>query len=337
MAGGGCLGACKVSKCLTYTYGAILVIIGIAQLGASIAAYVTTGDINQAIQGNMEKGMQNYDPEGHEGVTHTWAPVQGTYKCCGANYASDWARKVGEPALMWLNLREGFPKLLLIDSLLQERRNKDKSTISPKQKCNFSKVHTAGNSIQTTPLLTYPLSLYPLFIYSSGVFLVMAGFGCLGACKDSKCLTYTYGVILVIIVIAQLGAGIAAYVAKGDIDQAIQENMEKGMQNYDPEGHEGVTHTWDLVQGTYKCCGVNNASDWAWKVGEPALMWNQSQKRYEEQVTVQAPNPGLDGASRSNWIMGDNGRQRLVHTSLLIKVPAQEQEQVQGGAGIAHL
>ena len=174
-----------------------------------------------------------------------------------------------------------------IDSLLQERRNKDKSTISPKQKCNFSKVHTEGNSIQSTPLLTYPLSLYPLFIYSSGVILVMAGFGCLGACKDSKCLTYTYGVIVVIIVIAQLGASIAAYVAKGDIDQAIQENMEKGMQIYDPEGHEGVTHTWDPVQGTYKCCGANYASDWAKKLGEPALMWLNLREGFPKLHTVE--------------------------------------------------
>ena len=75
----------------------------------------------------------------------------------------------------------------------------------------------------------------------------------------------------------------------------------------------------------------------AFELGEPALMWNQSQKRYEEQVTVQAPNPGLDGASRSYWIRDNNGRQKLVHTSWLIKVPAQDQEQVQGGGRNSHL
>jgi len=118
----------------------------------------------------------------------------------------------------------------------------------------------------------------PIFMMILGCgILVITGFGCLGACKESKCLgacmeskclIYTYGVILVIIVIAQLGAGIAAYVAEGDIDQAIKENMEKGMHNYGTESHEGVTHTWDLVQGTYKCCGVNSASDWAREQGE---------------------------------------------------------------------
>ena len=69
-------------------------------------------------------------------------------------------------------------------------------------------------------------------------------------------------------------------------------------------------------------------------VGEPALLWNQGTKRYEEQVTVVAPNPGLDGASRSYWIQGDNERKKLVHTSWLIKVPPQDPEpdQDQGGS-----
>jgi len=110
-----------------------------------------------------------------------------------------------------------------------------------------------GSSYVNTPIFMMILG---------GVILLISIFGCLGACKESKCLIYTYGVILVIIVIAQFGAGIAAYVAKGDIDTAINTNMQKGMQNYNIAGHEGVKQTWDLVQMGYKCCGVNNASDW---------------------------------------------------------------------------
>ena len=82
----------------------------------------------------------------------------------------------------------------------------------------------------------------------------------------------------------------------------------------------------DKAQGRRSNCRAIS-----FEVGEPALLWNQGQKRYEEQVTVQAPNPGLDGASRSYWVIGDNGKQKLVHSSWLIKVPAQEQEQDQGG------
>ena len=64
-------------------------------------------------------------------------------------------------------------------------------------------------------------------------------------------------------------------------------------------------------------------------VGEPALLWNQGLKRYEENVTVVAPNPGMDGASRSYWVQGANERQKLVHASWLIKMPPEEQEQDQ--------
>ena len=46
-------------------------------------------------------------------------------------------------------------------------------------------------------------------------------------------------------------------------------------------------------------------------------------------VTVVGPNPGLDGASRSYWVKNTNEKQKLVHSSWLIKVPQEEQPQDQ--------
>ena len=62
-------------------------------------------------------------------------------------------------------------------------------------------------------------------------------------------------------------------------------------------------------------------------MGESALLWDQGVKRYREEVKVVAPNPGLDGASRSYWVEGDNGHQKLVHVSWLIKLPPVEADQ----------
>lgn len=28
------------------------------------------------------------------------------------------------------------------------------------------------------------------------------------------------------------------------------------MQNYQAKGYEGVTHTWELIQTEFDCCGV---------------------------------------------------------------------------------
>ena len=64
-------------------------------------------------------------------------------------------------------------------------------------------------------------------------------------------------------------------------------------------------------------------------VGEPALLWDQGVKRYNEPVTIVAANPGLDGASRSFWVKGANKRQKIVHSSWLIRLPPEEPEQVE--------
>ena len=38
--------------------------------------------------------------------------------------------------------------------------------------------------------------------------------------------------------------------------------MNIGMENYGKPKHDGVTHTWDLIQSNFKCCGVTNMTDW---------------------------------------------------------------------------
>ena len=50
-------------------------------------------------------------------------------------------------------------------------------------------------------------------------------------------------------------------------------------------------------------------------------MWDQRDKRYKTPVTVQAPNQGLDGASRSNWVKDDRDKSCLVHVSWLVRAP----------------
>jgi len=104
----------------------------------------------------------------------------------------------------------------------------------------------------------------PVFIMAvGGVILLIAALGFCGACKESKCIIYTYAVVLGIIVLAQVGAGIAVFVLKGDVETVIEKKMKEGMDNYGKEASKGVSDTWDLVQSNYHCCGVTNSSDWA--------------------------------------------------------------------------
>jgi ABC-type transport system involved in multi-copper enzyme maturation permease subunit len=103
----------------------------------------------------------------------------------------------------------------------------------------------------------------PVFIIILGaVIFVIAFFGCCGAIRESKCMMYTYGLLLCVILIAQIGAGIAAFAVKGDLNNVIKDNMNKGLTNYGKEGFNGVTETWDAVQNEFNCCGVTDWNDW---------------------------------------------------------------------------
>ena len=77
----------------------------------------------------------------------------------------------------------------------------------------------------------------------------------------------------------------------------------------------------DKAQGRKQNCRAIH-----FDVGEKALLWDQGAKRYREPVTVQAPNPGLDGGSQSFWVLCDSGRQKLVYSSWLIKSPPEQGE-----------
>ena len=82
------------------------------------------------------------------------------------------------------------------------------------------------------------------------------------------------------------------------------------------ELRDKLAESRDKAQGRRK-----NARPITFAVGEPALLWDQSLKRYNEEVSIVAPNTGLNGAARSFWVQGATGRQTLVHASWLIKLP----------------
>jgi len=104
----------------------------------------------------------------------------------------------------------------------------------------------------------------PIFlIIVGGVICVVALLGCCGAWAEKKWLMMMYAAFLVIILVAQIGAGIAAYWLKGDLSNEVSKNMNDAMDNYRKPDFDGVTHTWDIVQKTLHCCGVEDFNDWA--------------------------------------------------------------------------
>jgi len=103
----------------------------------------------------------------------------------------------------------------------------------------------------------------PVFLIVVGcIIFFVAFFGCCGAIKENSCMTLTFAVLLGIIFLMEVGAGIAAYRLKNQVNDLIEVNMEKGMQNYNQTGYDGVTKTWDIVQREIGCCGTQEFRDW---------------------------------------------------------------------------
>ena len=67
---------------------------------------------------------------------------------------------------------------------------------------------------------------------------------------------------MIVILLAQFGSAIAAFVLKDDLADSIEVKMRDGLQNYNKTGYSGVTETWDYVQQELQCCGVTNLTDW---------------------------------------------------------------------------
>merc|ERR1712179_479904 len=106
--------------------------------------------------------------------------------------------------------------------------------------------------------------------FNTPVFLVIVGciiffvafFGCCGAIKENHCMTITFAVLMAVIFLMEIGAGIAAYKLKGQVNSLIYSNMEEGMLNYGLADHDGVTKTWDVIQHELSCCGTEEYLDW---------------------------------------------------------------------------
>ena len=75
-------------------------------------------------------------------------------------------------------------------------------------------------------------------------------------------MVYVYSGLMIVILLAQFGSAIAAFVLKDDLAESIEVNMRAGLHNYNQTGYAGVTETWDYVQQELKCCGVTNSTDW---------------------------------------------------------------------------
>ena len=102
-------------------------------------------------------------------------------------------------------------------------------------------------------------------ILLSLIVLIKVGTGkCLSVlCNSDFCYVYLTSFIFVIMAFStcELVGGINFYIA-GNIFEILQANMWTSLKDYSPYVSNGISHSWNSVQHTSQCCGVENYTDW---------------------------------------------------------------------------
>ena len=82
------------------------------------------------------------------------------------------------------------------------------------------------------------------------------------------CLLYTYGTLIILTVLCEIGTTIAIFVFGKKFAESLSLGMLESMKYYNPRYNQTtdlsvITASWNDLQTSMKCCGVNKYSDWS--------------------------------------------------------------------------
>lgn len=106
------------------------------------------------------------------------------------------------------------------------------------------------------------ISVANVAIAAGVVVVIVAGAGCWGAMAQNKCMLMAFFVLLVVIFALEIGAGTAAYVWRGELEENLLEQIKKRVPGRYYGKEEGVRKSVDAIQDWGNCCGVNSAMDY---------------------------------------------------------------------------
>lgn len=100
----------------------------------------------------------------------------------------------------------------------------------------------------------------PLFVLAavSGLVLFVSFLGCVGSCRQSRCLVALYFVCLFSFLLALMAA--TAYCFIGDPQKPVVASMKLSMEQYKRDNLTRVL--WDKMQTQLNCCGTESIDDW---------------------------------------------------------------------------
>jgi len=118
------------------------------------------------------------------------------------------------------------------------------------------------HATQFSEITGYSLMSGAGFVIALGVIIiVLSAVGFIGAFQNRLGLLKIFIGTLLIILLLQLIAAIVAFTLRNKAEDQLRTILFDSLTKY-KDGDKEVKDEWDRLQQTWKCCGVNNATDW---------------------------------------------------------------------------
>ncbi|KAG8438365.1 hypothetical protein GDO86_008882 [Hymenochirus boettgeri] len=103
-----------------------------------------------------------------------------------------------------------------------------------------------------------------ILIAVGGFTMVMGFLGCVGAVNEIRCLLGLYFTFLLIILIAQVAAGVLIYFQRDALKTEMSSIIHDLIVTYDYSDGRNTSaeDTWDYIQRNLKCCGWTSYQNW---------------------------------------------------------------------------
>lgn len=131
-----------------------------------------------------------------------------------------------------------------------------------------------------TIILDYVHLSFPWLLIMAAIICILVSFlGCCGAVKKFRGMLTMHFLLLLAMFIGVIVSGVLGYQYKQTIESAIVSQMEASLNSsYGVDDY--VTRTWDTLQSTLRCCGIegDENSTNSWSFYKTSTDWFKSQR-----------------------------------------------------------
>jgi len=111
---------------------------------------------------------------------------------------------------------------------------------------------------------------------AAGIFIIIIGsvifvvsfFGCAGSINNNYCMVITFGVLLLVILLAQIAAVITGFLMKDKLTVHLEDEMTKSQADYNFKKDDVISKSWNETQEALQCCGTTGYKSW---IASPVL------------------------------------------------------------------